>query len=73
MPPSQPETHHVPIERVQTVIKAHPVWRRFFPAEDVEEVERELSGSVEPALPSTKAGKGSFSASLSEEEQPARS
>ncbi|PSC68422.1 sugar transport 14-like [Micractinium conductrix] len=51
----QPETHLVPIERVPTVLKAHPVWRHFYPPEDVEEAERELEGTANPSPPISKA------------------
>ncbi|PSC67638.1 sugar transport 14-like [Micractinium conductrix] len=51
----QPETHHIPIERVPTVLKAHPVWRHFYPPEDVEQAERELEGTATPSPPISKA------------------
>ncbi|PRW61407.1 H(+) hexose cotransporter 2 [Chlorella sorokiniana] len=67
----QPETHHVPIEKVRHVIAAHPVWKRFFPPADVEEANRELEGSPVDSKPSSELELKRASSDEEEERQKA--
>ncbi|GAB4816019.1 hypothetical protein N2152v2_003065 [Parachlorella kessleri] len=62
-----PETHHVPLERVHSVVAEHKVWRRFFPATDTEAATRagglELADAVksEDSLKRKESSSGSVS------------
>ncbi|KAL4446351.1 hypothetical protein ABPG77_003158 [Micractinium sp. CCAP 211/92] len=66
----QPETHHVPIDQVKIIIAAHPIWKRFYPAEDVEQATRTLEGAGSSPAASKAASELELKRSSSDEDVP---